>query len=161
MTSLIEQAIHLETRAEATYREAAHATGDPSAKKILELLADEERQHARTLRGMNDVSELKAPDLIQSATAWIRGLVEGGALAISSDSGLLSVLRLAMTIEQKTESFYRDHAETANDTSVRHLFTRLAGAEHKHFLLVGSLVDYFNRPREWVESAEFGERDEY
>ena len=41
MTSIIEQAIHLETIAEANYREAAQTTTDPSAAKVLEFLADE------------------------------------------------------------------------------------------------------------------------
>jgi rubrerythrin len=161
MTSLIEQAIHLETTAEESYRNAAQATGDLSAGKILALLADEEAQHALMLRTMTDVSDIEVPDLLQSAKTWIRGVVEGGALAISPDAGLLDILQRAMTIEQTTESFYREHAETAEEDSVRKMFTKLANTEQTHYVLVGSLVEYFNRPSEWVESAEFGERDEY
>lgn len=161
MTSLIEQAIHLETTAEESYRKAAQATGDPSAGRILALLADEEAQHAQMLRTMTTASDIEVPDLLQSARSWIRGVVEGGALAISPEAGLLDVLQRAMTIEQTTEAFYRKHAETAEGDSIRQLFTNLADTEQTHFLLVGSLVEYFNRPSEWVESAEFGERDEY
>lgn len=161
MTSLIEQAIHLETTAATTYRDAAHATSDPSAGKILDFLADEEDRHAKILRGMNDASEVEVPDLLQSALRWIRGVVEGGALAISPDTSLQAVLQRAMDIEQMTEAFYREHARSSDDVSVQELFTRLADIEKKHFLLVGSLVEYFDRPNEWIESAEFGLRDEY
>jgi rubrerythrin len=161
MTSIIEQAIHLETIAETNYREAAQTTSDPSAAKILEFLADEEGQHARILRGMDDVTGLKGSDLIKTAKSWIRGVVEGSAQAISSDANLLAVLRRATTIEQRTEAFYREHAATAKDSSVVSLFTTLANIEKSHFLLVGSLVEYFNRPNEWVESAEFGLRSDY
>lgn len=161
MTSIIEQAIHLETTAETSYREAAQATGDPSAAKVLGVLADEESRHAKTLRAMTDVSGLEGADLFQAAKDWIRGVVEGGASVISPDIGLLAALRRALTIEQRTESFYREHADTSTDVSVRELFTRLADIEKEHFVLVGSLVEYFDRPNEWVESAEFGQRDEY
>jgi|GEM_PF-329718 len=161
MTSILEQAIHLETSAEKTYRDAAQATSDSGAAKILGLLADEESDHAKRLRGMGDVSRFQAPDLIQSAKMWIRGAVEGGASAISLDANLLDVLQRAMTVEQMTESFYREHAQSTKDDAVRDLFLRLADAERNHFLLVGSLIEYFNRPNEWVESAEFGHRDEY
>jgi len=161
MTSIIEQAIHLETIAEANYREAAQTTSDPSAAKILEFLADEEGQHARILRGMDDVVGLTGSDLIKAAKSWIRGVVEGSAQAISSDADLLAVLRRATTIEQMTEAFYREHAATAEDASVVSLFTTLANIEKSHFLLVGSLVEYFDRPNEWIESAEFGLRNEY
>ena len=161
MTSIIEQAIHLEEAARDNYREAAQATSDPSAAKILEFLADEEDGHAKSLRAMTDVSVEKGSDVLQSAKDWIRGVVEGGATAISSDAGLLSSLRRALTIEQTTESFYRDHANTAEDVSVKELFAQLADVEKQHFLLVGSLVEYFDRPNEWVESAEFGLRNDY
>ena len=161
MASLIEQAIALEIKAEDAYRRAVQTTSDPSAAKILELLADEEREHAKILRTMKDVSDIEAPDLIQSARQWIRGVVEGGRLAISTDTGLLDVLRRATAIEQQTESFYREHAKLSEDASVRQLFSRLADTEQTHFHLVGSLVEYFNRPIEWVESAEFGVREDY
>ena len=160
MTSIIEQAIQLEKKAEAAYREAAQATSDPSASKVLAFFADEEAQHAEMLRGV-DTAGVAGSNLLQSAQEWIRGAVEGGSSAISSDAGLLAVLRQALTIEQQTESFYREQSAIANDAAVGELFTRLADAEKEHFLLVGSLVEYFDRPNEWVESAEFGQRDEY
>ena len=161
MTSIIEQAILLEAKAEANYREAAQTTSDPSAGKILVFLADEEAQHAQTLRGMKADADLGGSDLLNKAKSWIRGVVEGGSPTISPDADLPAVLRRAMTIEQMTESFYREHAITVEDDAVASLFTALADIEKEHFLLVGSLVEYFDRPNEWIESAEFGLRDEY
>jgi len=135
MVSIIEQAIHLETTAEAHYREAAQKTSDASASKILELLANEEGEHAKILRGMMDVARLEDCDVIERATA--------------------------MDIEQMTEVFYREQATTTQDTVMKDLFEKLADIEKKHFLFVGSLVEYFDRPNEWIENAEFGLRDEY
>ena len=110
---------------------------------------------------MNDAAGLEGSDLIKTAKTWIRGVVEGGAPSISPDASLLDVLRRAMTIEQMTEAFYREHAASAEDASVVNLFTTLASIEKSHYLLVGSLVEHFDRPNEWVESAEFGLRNDY
>jgi len=161
MPSVIEQAIHLETTAEANYREAARKTTDPSAGKILEILADEESEHVKTLREMSNVTDLEDSDVVEKAKTWVRGVVEGGVPTISSDVDLLEVLRRAMNIEQTTEAFYREQASEAEDEDMKSLFGRLADIEKEHFIFVGSLVEYFDRPNEWIENSEFGLRDEY
>ena len=162
MQSIIEQAVQLEKKAEDNYRAAARATTDAGAVPILQLLADQEAEHARLLRGMEEnPSPNQDLDLIARARAWVQGAVEGGANAISPDSALLDVLHRAMDIEHQTETFYQEQAESTEDESLGALFSRLAKAEREHYLFVGSLVEYFSRPQEWVEDAEFGLRDEY
>jgi rubrerythrin len=66
-----------------------------------------------------------------------------------------------MDLERQTEAFYREHAEGADDVRVARLFGELAQVEQSHYVLVSSLVEYYNRPNEWVESAEFGPRPDY
>ena len=161
MSSIIDQAIELETKAETNYREAAKATRDPTAGKILGLLADEEAHHADALRGMTNIGDLNATDLLIESKNWIHGVVEGGDPALSSDADLLVVLRRAMDLEKLTEEFYREQADVEDDAKASALFTALANSEKSHFLLIGSWVEYFNRPSEWIENAEFGVRDEY
>jgi rubrerythrin len=158
---LIDEAIALEERAETNYRSAAETTSDPSAAKILTLLADEEAQHANALRTMNAGSVQESTSLIDSARDWIGGTIEGGAGTISTDAGLRDVLRSAMEIERATETFYRERSTEADSEEMRVLFHRLATIEKGHYLFVSSLAEYYDRPTEWVESAEFGLRDEY
>jgi len=158
---LIDEAIALEERAETNYRSAAETTSDPSAEKVLTLLADEEANHANALRTMN-VGRLQAHlSLIDAAKDWIGGSIEGGVGSISTDAALLDVLRQAVEIERATETFYREQAALSEEKEIRTLFNRLAAIEKGHFLFVGSLVEYYDRPNEWVESAEFGLRAEY
>lgn len=157
---LIDDAIALERKAEGNYRTAGLATADGGAKKILDLLADEEAAHAAALAEMTEVKGLEGPDLLEAARAWVRGAVEGGTGAISSDAGLREILERAMDLEQTTEAFYREQASFA-EAKQRELLLSLADAEKRHYQLVSSLVIYFDRPNEWVESAEFGLREEY
>lgn len=161
MASIVEQAIQLEMGAEESYRKASQATSDPSARKILGLLADEEARHARVLQSMEDPTLLDHQELLTQVSTWICESVEGGAQAISSDAELPAVLRQAMVLEQKTERFYREKAFEAEDEKVRELFITLAAMENTHFALIGSWIEYFDRPKEWIENAEFGLREEY
>jgi len=158
---LIDEAIALEERAETNYRSAAETTSDVGAGHVLTLLADEEAKHSQALRLMNVGSVGNSDSLVAAAKDWIGGSIEGAGGAISTDTGLLDVLRRALEIERATETFYRERGETVEDPSIKELFRRLASLEKVHFLFVSSLVEYFDRPNEWVESAEFGLRDEY
>ena len=158
---LIDEAIALEERAESNYRSAAETTTDPSAAKILGMLADEEAVHADALRTMNAGSVQASESLIEAAKDWVGGGIEGGVGSISSDARLLDVLRRASDIERATETFYRERGVSSDNAEIRALFDRLAGIEKGHFLFVSSLVEYYDRPQEWVESAEFGLRPDY
>jgi len=99
--------------------------------------------------------------LIEAAKDWVGGGIEGGVGSISTDTGLLDVLRKAMEIERTTETFYRERAAASDSAEIRTLFERLSRIEKAHYLLVGSLIEYYDRPNEWIESAEFGLRAEY
>jgi len=158
---LVDQALELERRAEANYRSAAQTTQDSGARSILILLADEEARHAAVLRGFADIDDSDGPDLLKAARSWVRGAIEGKAQAISADGALLDVLRRAMSIERTTEAFYREHAANVADERAAALFRKLATIERTHYEFVSSLVEYFDRPNEWVEDAEFGVRGEY
>ena len=158
---LIDEAIALEERAETNYRGAAETTSDVSAAKILTLLADEEAQHADALRTMNAGTAQASLSLIDAAKDWIGGVIEGGSGSISTDAGLRVVLQQAMEIERETETFYRERGTASDSQEIRALFERLAAIEKGHYRFVSSLAEYYDRPNEWVESAEFGLRDEY
>ncbi len=159
--SVIDDAVVLENKAEDNYRASSKEISDPGAAKILVMLADEEAKHAAILKGLRSADELQGPDLVEEARSWVKGSVEGGVGKISPDANLLAVLRRSMDIEKMTEDFYREHATESDDAQLEQLFHQLADIEKKHFLFVSSLVEYYNRPNEWVEDAEFGVRPEY
>ena len=158
---LIDEAIALEERAETNYRSAAETTRDVGAQKILTLLAEEEAQHVNALRTMNVGVLQSEVSLIDVALDWVGGVIEGGAASLSSEGSLRDILKSAMEMERVTEAFYRERTDATEDTEITALFARLEGIEKTHYLFVSSLAEYFDRPAEWIESAEFGLRDEY
>ena len=158
---LIDEAIALEERAEMYYRSAAEMTSDKGAARILTLLAGEEAAHAIALRTMNAGGMQAHVSLLEAARDWIGGAIEGGASTISSDAGLLELLRQAMETERVTRDFYRERGEGAGESEIGHLFERLARIEEGHYAFLSSLVEFYDRPNEWVEAAEFGLRAPY
>ena len=161
--TILDDAISLEERARAYYAEAAGRVSDPSGKEILDLLTKEEALHAAALAKMKAGSygELAGSTLLQDVRGLVEGAVKEGKRAISSDGSLREILQKAMETEQATKRFYEEKAASADDEKVRDLFSKLARQEASHYLLVSSLAEYFDRPAEWVESAEFGLRPEY
>ena len=160
---IIDDAMAMEERARAFYVEAAGRVNDPSGKKILELLAKEEVKHSQVLAGMKNgaYGEVAASPLVEEIRDLVAEGVKTGRDAISTDASLREILRKAMDIEQATRRFYEDKAAAADRAEVKELFGELAEQEKEHYLLVGGLAEYFDRPAEWVESAEFGLRPEY
>jgi rubrerythrin len=163
MRSVLDDAIALEERARTAYREARERVSDPGAKRILELLAAEEEKHAAALASLREGMSGTVPD--SSLLADVKGLVEGairsGQVVVSKDASLRDVLSVAMETERATERFYSERARRTSDVGVQELFHALAEREEGHYLLVSSLLEYFDRPKEWVESAEFGLRPQY
>jgi rubrerythrin len=161
--AVLDDAIRLEERACAYYEEAQHRVTDPSAKKILDLLAEEEKGHATALAEMKrgTYSALGASLLPKQVFGLVEGAVKKGKNTISTDASMKEILQKAMEIEQATRKFYEENAASADNDRIKDLFTTLAKQELGHYLIVSSLSEYFDRPAEWVESAEFGLRPEY
>jgi len=161
--SVLDDGITLEERAQRDYAEARDRVSDPSARKILALLAAEEEKHAEALEAMKSgaYEELEAPYLLKEVRGLIEGAVENGRSAIFTDEAMRECLQHAMEIEQATKRFYEEQAKGVQEETLRGLFVHLAAQEREHYLLVSSLAEYFDRPAEWVESAEFGLRPEY
>ncbi len=160
--AVLEEAIERERRARAYYDEARGRLTDPSAREILGLLAAEEAKHEKALEAMRAGAEqpLGPSRLLVEARGLVEGAMKGGRSAISTDASMRDCLEKAMEIEQATRRFYLEQSTVVVQVGLRELFVRLAAQEETHYLLVSSLAEYFERPREWVESAEFGLRPE-
>jgi len=160
--AVLDEALELERRAKTYYTEAKGRVSDPSAKEILGLLAAEEGKHEKALEAMRGNAEqpLGPSDVLVKARGLVEGAMKNGQAKISTDASMRDVLQKAMEIEQATRRFYLEQSTAVTTPGVRELFVRLAAQEETHYFLVSSLAEYFERPKEWVESAEFGMRPE-
>jgi len=69
--------------------------------------------------------------------------------------------KAALKIEQDSIRLYESMLENAGDEADKDLFRFLISQEKEHEKILDGLFTHVLRPKEWVESAEFGLREEY
>lgn len=76
-------------------------------------------------------------------------------------SSQLDFYRMALKMEKESIDLYTNYLDKAEDSRERELFEFLIRQEEQHYQILDELVVLLSRTEEWVESAEFGIREEY
>lgn len=108
----------------------------------------------------NEEYSLNEDDSIKNIKSVFNGLKDFEASTIRSATQL-DVYRLAVEIEEKSIDLYKDMLKASDNDKDKELFEFLLREERKHLTLFDELVKMLTRPEEWVESAEFGLREDY
>ena len=156
---LISFAINMEVEGEAYYRKQATLHAGDGLKVVFTLLADEESMHAALLRR---VAQGQPYTLEASARPEWRNVFTSKENFQDETKQLpeqVDVYRMAHELEEKSIALYKQLLEQSSET--RELFTFLIAQEQEHEQILDELIKRVNRPNEWVESAEFGLREDY
>ncbi|NLI22441.1 MAG: ferritin family protein [Clostridiales bacterium] len=155
-------AIDMERDGETYYRRQAARCEGGALQTVFALLADEEAKHAEILTNvagglpyaLEDHAALtRQMDLFRNAPDFqssVRQLPDQAELYQAS-----------MEIEKKSIALYEALLGQATDDVSRRLFTFLVKEERDHYAIMEELYRHVNRPKDWVEAAEFGVREEY
>ena len=135
----IKRAIQTEKNAMNFYQLGALQMNDKAAKSLFELLAREEREHARQFYRIykgGDIPSLEAfldipPD---NASSWLVSIDR----LIDSDFSEKKAMELAMEREKNLEEALLDTASKMNDVEVRAVFEMNAHETHNHYVLIES-----------------------
>ena len=73
----------------------------------------------------------------------------------------LELYHEALEMEKRSISLYEKLLSEATNDKEKRLFGYLIRQEKEHFETIEELIVLINRPEDWVESAEFGVREEY
>lgn len=159
---LLDLALSMELDLEKFYREQAELNKDNSLKVVFTMLANEEEKHACLLGANADNLTLALEDSnILSEVQPIFKDMANLATDIKDIPDQLDAYRMALEKEQQSLKFYQDLYAEATEEQSKKVFTFLAKQEDKHCVIIEELVKMVTRPEEWVESAEFGVREEY
>ena len=77
------------------------------------------------------------------------------------DASHLDNYRKAQDIEKKSEDFYRTKAKVAKSDEQKSVLLKIADEENKHFHLLDNIIDFVQRPKRWLENAEWNNLEEY
>ena len=160
---IMASAVQLELDGERYYQQQAEKFKGTVLHGIFTSLSAEEASHARLLMAHTqgqpidlppDSGELSEQMTIFRSIGDFRDLHEGF-------HNQLEPYQAAMAMEKRSVELYRGLLGQAEDEAARQLYQYLIGEENKHFEMLKELVRHLNRPNEWVESAEFGVREDY
>ncbi len=157
----LDYAIQIETNGAGYYREQANLHTGTTLERIFNMLAEEEERHKLLLKDVeeNVFSTLPANDLSMKDTLF-SGL---GQLKdeIRDTVSQLEIYQFARAMEEKSIALYTELLKDAVDEKERALLMFIEKQERLHADILDELVVRISRPEEWVESAEFGPREEY
>jgi rubrerythrin len=157
-----DYAMQLERDGESYYREAAAACANKGLKKVFTMLADAEVVHFNVFKAMKEHEPVRLSEatLLKDVKNIFVQIKEEGGLEGVNDAQI-GLYRKAQEIEKQTEDFYLSKAPLAEGPAEKEVFLRVAGEEHKHYLLLERLIDFVLRPEQWLENAEFYHLEDY
>jgi rubrerythrin len=159
---ILQFAIDMEKDGEKYYLDQAAKNEGNALRIVFRALAWDEAAHARLLQGMlNGKPGPLVSDGRLSAQMSLFRSDKSDQCALWGHTDQAEVYRTALEKERKSIDLYTGLRDKAKDDASRALFSFLVSEEQKHFDILEELFRHVNRPNEWVESAEFGIREEY
>ena len=158
----IDFAINMELEGQKYYLEQMDINKDNELYKVFSILAKSEKEHAQLLMkykvkevlDQNNFSDFIRPE-IKTVFKELKSFPKEHA------TKQLDAYRLASQQETKSIELYQELLLKATQPKDQELFEYLIRQEKEHLNLFEDLVIMLTRPDEWVESAEFGIREDY
>ena len=160
--NLLEYAIKMENDGEAFYREQAMLNRGNGLFVVCEMLANDEMNHARVLKNRFEEKPyvLQEIDTLKSVRNVFADFVKNRD-EMKEVEGQLDFYRMALKREQESIDLYSDLLSKSDDVKDRGLFEYLIRQEEDHYVALEELVKLLEHAENWVEHAEFGNREEY
>lgn len=157
---IYEFAMQMEQDGERLYRDLAAQSGNEGMRRILTMLADDEVKHYNVVKAMAERAETQmvTTTVLADARNVFAGL-QGTDFALEGEQ--IELYRQAQEIERKSQLFYEEKADAADEPVARELLLKIADEEKRHYFLLDNMVEFINRPYTWMENAEFNHLEDY
>ncbi|QIB70045.1 ferritin family protein [Aminipila butyrica] len=156
----IERAIKLEIDGRNFYLQQAESATNNGLKSIFHTLAEEERIHAQILQNKAEALSYELVDTYAEIKNLFLEIEEyRDLIALAPDA--VDAYSTALENERRSISLYTEMLKEATNEEERQVINFIIEQEKGHEKMMEQLVEMVSRPREWVESAEFGIREEY
>lgn len=159
---LLDFALSMEEDLRSYYQNQAKLNSGNSLHKVFTLLEKEEEKHTEILISYADhiFLPLEDNDILSEIQSIFHGMKDYHA-EIKEMANQLDIYRFALEKEEESLRFYQDLMDKATTEEAKKVFGYLRKQEDTHCIILEELVKLVKRPEEWVESAEFGLREEY
>jgi rubrerythrin len=164
---IFDFAMKMEKDGQAFYEKMARQTDNAPLKNILLDLARDESIHYETFKlfkegdmsaaSKMDKSQTKTPERAKNVFQQMASKKE----KLNFGADVITGWREAQKIEKKSEDFYREKAKEEKNEKIKKTILMIANEEHKHWALIENVLQFLNRPKQWLEDAEWNNLDEY
>lgn len=146
---ILKEAILLESRGKAFYKNVAEKCDNPSAKKVFEMMAKEEDEHIKYLskQFINYTKEHSfiKPDVPKEdpeETVVLKVLTDKVKKEIDAASFEAAAISSAINFEMNAVNLYKSRAEEATDPNEKKLYSILAAWEGEHSRMLVEIDNY-------------------
>ncbi|MGL1933415.1 MAG: ferritin family protein [Fibrobacterales bacterium] len=153
---IFEFALKMEKDGELFYRDLAEKSTTPGFKKIFTMLADEEIEHYRIIKELqNKVSVPSKPkDSLADEAQNVFETIKKSDELFGLNKKQKELYYNAAKVEDEAADFYTKQAEETEDSDLKMLFSALADEEKKHSRLLEDIGDFVGAPDHWDVDAE-------
>ena len=161
--SIFEVAMKMEEDGRNFYLENAKKAEDQALKRILTELADDELKHYNIFKAMRDsqsaeYKEAEKTTILASVKNVFEAYkAEGKEFSFGADTR--TVWEEAREVEKKAEEFYRQKADELDDANQKSILHKIADEEHRHWVTMENVIQFLDRPSQWLEDAEWSNLD--
>ena len=164
LVDAIKVALEYESGVHRIYLDAMNKTNDETAKRIFEVLCQEEGEHLAYLRNRLEEWEKEGKIQIKSLRTLIPGrdAIEKGLEDLAKtvkpkptkQVPELELLKKALEAEIETSNFYKEMVRTL-DADGRELFKRFVEIEEGHEAIVQAQINAISNLGFWFDTPEF------
>jgi len=158
---MYDYAIQIEREGEAYYRQLQKETVNQGLKKIFGWLADEEVKHRVTFERMQEHKKInfKSTGVFENAQSIFEEMKKRKIFNFNASQ--IDAYRKAQDIEKKSRDFYLKKAHEEKDAASREIIEKISDEELQHYFLLDTIVELVQRPKTWLENAEWHHLEQY
>lgn len=164
---VFEFAMKMEKDGQAFYEKMAGEAENAVLKEILTNLAQDEVKHYNLFKKFRDGDDSAVADMESSGSKAMENAknvfqklaADKAPEGFSQD--IMSAWKEAQEVEKKSEDFYRVKAAEESNEGIKKTIIKIADEEHKHWLLIENVINFLNRPKQWLEDAEWNNMEQY
>ena len=162
---IFEYAMKMEMDGRLFYIEHANKAPALELKGILLELADDEQKHYNIFKALKDghfaeYKEAEKTSILATVKNVFEALrAENSNYAFPADARL--IWEEAREVEKKTEAFYREKAKEVSKPEQAVILHKIADEEHRHWVTMENVIHFLDRPKQWLENAEWTNLEEY
>ncbi|MBM4444395.1 MAG: hypothetical protein FJ020_03705 [Chloroflexi bacterium] len=162
MAGALETALGMEIEGKEFYQKTGRKSVSPLVQELFKHLAAQEDVHYRRVKEVHAAvksgnrwpekeSTFKRPRSLQRV---FREAIDKMGPHFQAASAEIDALKVAMDMEDKSCSFYRNREEEAGSAAEKAFYKALMGEERVHYLTLQSSHEYLSDPEGWFTTKE-------